>query len=243
MFNQEITNLMPGMGPTGVVSYKRLWLGDRQNVRYLPGGGVIDGANARDPSNLSTQTSNMTSNVTNYDTLEAGLMMGKLSTGKYAPSAFGVTAAALTTIATSLSVGVPASIEILRRVGASGNIQLVGPPSTAGTVAVATVAFSAVNTSTGVLAITATGTAFAVGSLVQPSDASNVIRTFTDAEDGIHVTFEGSNYDIQFPRIPVAGGVVDIAGLTFYSSCDASVKTYIKTALKAVGPFVFSDDL
>lgn len=96
-------------------------------------------------------------------------------------------------------------------------------------------------TTLGVSAVAATNGAFVAGSLIQPTDGSETIRTFIDAEDGIKVTFEGTGYDIEFPRPPLSG-IVDADQIVNYPS-DAAVKAYIKAALKTSGPFVFSDDL
>ena len=98
-------------------------------------------------------------------------------------------------------------------------------------------------TTAGVVAVAADAGEFVAGSLIQPVDGSETIKTFVDEEDGIRVTFASSNYDVQFPHVPVAGGVVDVTGMVNYPNADTAVQTYIKAALKAVGPFIFSDDM
>ena len=50
MYQQANPNEMPGIGTTIVAVYKPIWKG-RGGVQYLPGGGTIDGNNARDPAN------------------------------------------------------------------------------------------------------------------------------------------------------------------------------------------------
>ena len=52
----------------------------------------------------------------------------------------------------------------------------------------------------------------------------------------------GNGLNIQFPRVPIAGGVVNAPNIVNYPS-DPALKAWIKTALKTVGPFIFDDDL
>ena len=243
MYQQANPNEMPGIGTTIVAVYKPIWKG-RGGVQYLPGGGTIDGANARDPANTFSSGIVPNAQASYANTLEPGLLMGKITaSGFYGASVLGLTSAALTTVATTLSVSAAVAAEIVRRIGTSGTLTLVGPPTAGSTVASQTITFSAVNTSTGAITITATGTAFVTASLVMPTDGSQTIKTFVDEEDGIRVTdVNGNNLAIQFPRIPISGGVVYTANIVNYPS-DSALKAWIKTALKSVGPFTFDDDL
>ena len=113
--------------------------------KFLPGGGIIDGTKARDTGEEDGDTTH----------LRAGLLMGRITSGgKYANSFFGTTTGALANGATSITVSATEAAEIVRRIGASGNISLTGPASAAGAVRSLTVAYSAVNTTTGVVTIT-----------------------------------------------------------------------------------------
>jgi hypothetical protein len=95
----------------------------------------------------------------------------------------------------------------------------------------------------GVTAVTADEGEFIVGSLVQPADGSQTIKTFVDEEDGIRVTdINGNGLNIQFPRIPITGGVVNAPNIVNYPS-DPSLQAYVKAALNLSGPFIFSDNL
>lgn len=117
----------------------------------LPQGRVIAGACSRDTGNSPTTR------------LQAGLLMGKISTvinslgtvGYYAPSVIGVTGGALAGTATSLTLSAAVGAEVLRRCGATGSITLTGPPTASGTVRQLTVAYSAFSGTT--LTITAPG--------------------------------------------------------------------------------------
>ena len=107
----------------------------------------------------------------------------------------------------------------------------------------AALAGGSTTTTAGVTAVSADEGEFIAGSLVQPADGSQTIKTFVEEEDGIRVTdMNGNGLNIQFPRIPIAGGVVYAANIVNYPS-DSALKAWIKTALKAAGPFIFDDDL
>ena len=120
MYTQELTNLMPGVGPTKVASYKKIWA-SKQGVNYLPGGAVIDGAKSRDPSNTlagNDESVNNPSTVSDVTTLRAGLLMGKIkASGKYAPAVYGLTTRDLGGGQTSLYMSVPTAVELSRRRG------------------------------------------------------------------------------------------------------------------------------
>ena len=71
MYQQANPNEMPGIGTSIVTAYKPIWKG-RGGVQYLPGGGTIDGANARDPAN--TYSGNLPNAQASYvNVLEPGL--------------------------------------------------------------------------------------------------------------------------------------------------------------------------
>lgn len=109
------------------------------------GAGVFNGAESRDPNNTGSTY-----------VLRAGTILAKNS-GKYAPWAIGSTAGALTNSGTSITLAAAEAVELVRRVGASGTFILTGPPTSGGTTRQLTVTYSAVNTSTGVVTITALG--------------------------------------------------------------------------------------
>lgn len=126
---------MPGL-TTESLAYDRR-LGGNGYFQWIPGGGVIDGTKTRDVYN-----------TTDVTRLQAGLLMGKVTSGgKWAPSTMGLTGAAYAS-GTSLTVSSAAATELARRVGASGTFKLTGPPTASGTVRTLTVTYSAISGTT-----------------------------------------------------------------------------------------------
>ena len=119
-FAQEVAQLMPGIGSTGVASYRKIYR-TKQGVQYFPGGGVIDGNLSRDPTNTvagNEENVNNPSSISDIATLRAGLLMGRVkATSKFAPSIYGTTVADLSGTATSLYMQPSAAVEIARRRG------------------------------------------------------------------------------------------------------------------------------
>jgi hypothetical protein len=144
-----ITNLtlgVPGVVTGDQVTFGTIWLGGPRV--YKPGGGLIKVAQTRD-----------TGNTTSTGILRTGLMMAYNSTDKtYANWVIGVTTGALTGSGTSITVSAAAATELVRVVGSTGTFTLTGPEAAAGTTRQMTVTYSAVDTTTGVITITALGT-------------------------------------------------------------------------------------
>jgi hypothetical protein len=196
---------------------------------HLPGGKILDGSKSRD-----------TANTGDVDVLRPGVLLGKISaSGKYAPSILGTLSVAHTSdVATSMTLTAAAATELARRVGTSGTFKLTGPPTAAGTVATATVTYSAVDTTTGVVTISVVTTDFVAGSLVQPTDGSEtplaLLDGFVKATDE-----DGASQDCRLPRLLIAG-MIDADMIVHYPG-DSSLKTWVKSQLNAVGRFVFDD--
>lgn len=169
----EITiNGLPGIGNSVTSTPREVVAGNAQFVQYIPGAKVIDGNNTRDPLNVDDL------GVSYPTVVRAGNFLGKNSSNKYASSIIGVTLAALGGAQTTLTVAPAVAAEVLRRQGASGTFNLTGPNVSGGTVRTLPVAYSAVNTTTGAITITATAT----GAV----NAVNAVQTvaFTDATNG-----------------------------------------------------------
>lgn len=134
--------------------------------------------------------------------------------------------------------------EIVRRIGASGTFKITGPPTAGGTVATQVVTFSAVNTATGAVTITAIGADAVIGSFLQPNDGSETPVTLICDPYGKKVAdqLNSTRVDVFDPQLLAAGGTLNTAAIVNYPT-DASLKTWLKFALKVTCPGVnFSDD-
>ena len=205
-----------------------------QGRKYLAQGKVIAGSISRDPTNTAY-----------VDTLQPGLVMGRVTaTNKYAPSIIGLVTAAYTSGDTSITVAAATAVEIVRRIGTSGTFTIVGAPTTAGTVATATVTFSAVNTTTGVLTITNIGANYVVGSFVMPTDGSQTPLCFIDDGSGYKVTdFLGNNVDVEF-GLALVGGEIDTSQIiNLPPAANTTQLTWLKGQLNSTNSsgFVFDD--
>lgn len=196
---------------------------------YWPGGGTIEGTKSRDPFNSDS-----------VYLLRPGTLMGKLTSGGYyAPSILGVTAGAIIATATSVTVSAASAVEIVRRIGSTGTLRFVGPPTAAGTVATFTETYSAVNTTTGVITISGADAALVAGSLVCADDGSYLPVTLVS--DGYGILIPTDDSDVSFPRLLV-GGKLDVSKIQNFPA-DASLKTWVRTNLSSAsgGKFTFSD--
>lgn len=134
----------PGIQSGTTVSYRQIFK-QPEYARYHPGGGVIAAA-AQDRGNTGSTL-----------TLRPGLLMGRItSSKKWAPSVVAKVGTAVTSQgATSITLSVADALELVRRLGTSGTFKLTGPPTAGGVIRTLTVTYSAVNTSTGVVTVTA----------------------------------------------------------------------------------------
>jgi hypothetical protein len=224
-------NGLPGIGSTRTATPRKI-LASVAGLLCLPGGKIIDGSKSRDLNNAG-----------DIDVLTAGLLMGKIAaSGKYAPSILGVLQSAYTSGGTTITVTAAQAAEIVRRVGTSGNLIVIGPPSSGGTVAAITKAFSAVNTTTGVITIANIGANMIAGSLVCTDDGTADPVTLIIDEYGIKVTDEdAANIDVPFPTFAVAG-MIDASQIRDYPS-DNSLKAWVKSKLRTNGyGFLFDND-
>lgn len=223
---------MPGMrtevkATPQIIFKQNLW-------EYLAGGKIIDGTNSADPFN-----------GTDTNVLQPGTLMGKItSSGLYAPTILGVTAGAYTSGGTSITVSAASAAEIVRRVGTSGTLNFIGPPSAGGTNAVIAQSFSAVNTSTGVLTITSLGANLVAGSIVAANDGTQTPVTLIPDGYGIIVTASDNvtRELTPFPRFPIAG-VIIASSIINYSGMDTSLQAWVRTNLSTLsgGKFIIDD--
>jgi hypothetical protein len=137
----------PGISSGRTAQYRTVFK-SADFVRYYENGGVLDGTLCRDGDNTD-----------NVLLLRPGVLMGKVtSSKKWAPSVIGVTkTSALTSTGTSVTINAAQAVELARRVGSTGTFKLTGPPVASGTVRTLTATYSAINTTTGAVTITALG--------------------------------------------------------------------------------------
>lgn len=224
----------PGIGTTqSAVAFPPILDNDRGAI-WIDGGRFLD-SNTYDWANPTAPT-----------IVTPGTILGKItSTGKYSNAILGITTISLTTSGTTLTVSAAQAAAIVQRVGSSGTgtISLVGPPTAGGTVATTAVTFSAVNTTTGAITISATSVAYVLGSFVIASDGSGAPLALLDGQDfGVSVSQAGVRQDAQIPRLLVGGEIIskNVPGLL---SGDASSIAWLKTQLNGNGRrFIWLDE-
>jgi hypothetical protein len=214
-----------------------VFLANRQFAQFVAGPVTIDGTASGNPLNAPFTW-----------LLFAGTAMGRITaTGKYANSIIGATTAAYAHSGgsnTTLTTDVNTAAEIVRRIGTSGTFKLTGPPAANGTVATQVVTFSAVNTSTGNITITALGADAISGAFIQPTDGSESIVTLLCDAWGQKVVdqLNTTRVDVFEAQLLAAGGTINVASIVNYPT-DTSLKAWMKSAIKTACPGVnFSDD-
>lgn len=232
---------LPGWGTQQDALPRRIFWSNDKKV-FAPGGLVIDGTNSRDLTNLSV------ANAAQYDVLQAGLVMGRITaSGFYTEAIIGVTNVAYNNVTSNTSVSTTAAVasEIVRRIGTVGYLTFTGPPTAnaaSTTVAVQNVAFNAVNVTSGVITINAIMANTINGTFISASDGSATPKCLIGKEDGIEIMDRFSNYyNAQFPE-PVVGGCLLSTQIINYPT-DTGLIAWLKAQLELYGyGYIFSDD-
>lgn len=223
---------LPGLG-SQITTGSQTFLRSMDRYSELVGGAVLDGTKSGDAFN-----------GTDAHVISNGTILGKVTaTGKYAPTIIALTSAAAASSATTVTVSAAAAAEIVRRKGASGTLSLVAPPTAGGTVAVLTLAYSAVNTSTGAITCTALSAAAAAGSAIVDTDGTQTPIGFLNDDFGQRMTdYAGTRGDQPVSRVVISGDI-NVPGVLALASADASVIAYYRTLLASNGrTFTFSTD-
>ena len=215
------SNRLPGVASDRDAAYRQI-LTTIDGRRLLPGGVIVDGSESRDPLNTG-----------DVDVLRAGLLMGKITSGgKYSPAVLGVLTAAYANDAlTEVTVSVATAVELVRRIGTSGTFNVTGPPTAAGTVRVITVTYSAVDTATGVITVTALGTDIAAVDEVQtitPSVGANADCVQTITIGGTH---SGGTLKLGFRPLGDPTGPIRWTDTIAWSATEATQTTSTNAAL------------
>ena len=217
MYSQELTNTLPGIGTTRQAENRAVWL-TTEGVQYAATLGAIDGAKARDLLNTG-----------DINVLRAGLLLGKITaTGKYGAAVLGLTTAALAQNGTTLTVSAATAVEIVRRIGTTGTLTITGPATAGGVVTRAVATYSAVNTTSGDITISALAIASDAGSpvnvatstagvaAVQAVSAVNEVRTVTTAG-----SLSGGTFAIKVGALQTAGLAYTADQAAIRAACDA----------------------
>jgi hypothetical protein len=232
-----LTNITgkPGALTTYVAQPRELFYSSRADAKFLPGPLTVDGT--------------LSGNATNAPytwLLFAGMPVGRVtSTGKYATSLLGATTSATAASATTVQTDVNTAAEIVRRIGTTGTFKLTGPPAADGTVATQVVTYSAVNTGTGAITCSAASAAAVSGSLIQPTDGSEVIITLIADTWGLKVidALNSTRLDVFDPELWAGGGIVNTGMIVNYPA-DPSLKAWLKSSIRTlIADAKFQDDL
>lgn len=235
MPNEAVTGL-PGIKTERAGGMRRVRKSN-QGVLYLEGGRVINGSLSRDSANA----------IVDVDTLRAGLLMGKITSGaKWRPSIIGKSNAAYVDNDTTIQTNLATATEVarLKAVGGGGNLSLkfVGPPTAAGTVAATAITVTAVtlNGATSLLTVGDLNLGKVTDSLIMPADGAETPLAIVDDGWGIKVTDQdGISQDSQWD-LPLAGGSLDESQIINWPA-DTSTIAYLKALLNSVsnGSFMF----
>src|ERR1700733_1944835 len=202
----SVPNGKPGVLPTYSAIPREVFLANRQFAQFVASPVTIDGTLSSNPLNAPYTW-----------LLFAGTAMGRVTaTGKYANSIIGATTAAYAHSGggnTTITTDVNTAAEIVRRIGSSGTFKLTGPPTSGGAVATQSVTFSAVNTTTGAITITATSADAISGSFIQPTDGSESIVSLLCDAWGKKVSdqLNSTRVDVFEAQLLAAGGTINTA--------------------------------
>lgn len=187
----------PGFG--SVMTMRHGYVMRAGPTSFWPGGGLIDTAKSRDLSNVLAPL-----------LLGAGLLMGKITaTGYWANSIITASAASILGSGTTLTLSAAGATELARRNGSTGTFTITGPAVAGGMVRQATATYSAIDTGTGAVTVTAL--------------AANEVQTVT-----FNATATGGNIQLAVPRPD--GTIVQTANAA-WNATDATFLSNIQTAL------------
>jgi hypothetical protein len=198
------------------------------SAAYKVGGGVINGSKSRDPNNTP-----------DVRVLRSGTIMARnATTNRYGVWAIGTFQAATTASATTFTLTAAEAVELVRRIGASGSLTVVGSATAGGALVTEVVTYSAVNISTGAVTVTAMTSAFVAGSVV--TEASFTVPTSMIVETTGILIPETGDRDWQ---VPIGGQVIAANLLPWPASANTTLRNHIRTSLSTLpgGKFVFDD--
>lgn len=216
MSGLPVGQTVPGLDTARTATHRQVTLAGEQ---FFPGMHVIAAADARDP---------LASPVTE---LRAGLLLGEVTADNtLGASIIGALTAAYDASADTVSMTVSAAtaVELVRRQGSSGTFNLTGPPSAAGTVQTVTVTYSAVDTSTGVITITALTVDVDEVQTITPTVGANAdcVQVITTGGTQTAGTFKLGIRDLGQPN-----GAILWTDTIAWSATEATQTASVQTAL------------
>ncbi len=192
----------PGVGTLITNQPRDIFWANRSRAQFIAAPATIDGTLSSNPTNAPYQF---------Y--LYAGTLLGRVTaTRKYTNAVLGLTTTPQGGGQTTLNTDVNTAAELLRRVGATGTFTLTGPNVASGVVRSKTATYSAINTTTGAITITALATA-AVSAVNQ---VNSLVTVDSTGSGTFTLTIEG----------------ITTAAIT-YNSTVATLITNINNALNA----------
>lgn len=214
---------LPGVRDEAAAAHRRILIGHGQ---MLPGGlAILSGEDSRDVGNTAAPW-----------LLRPGLLIGRITaSGLYAASIVGTLAAAYPGSGTEMSVSPAVAEEVMRRVGPTGTLRLVGPAEAGGEVDEQQLTLDGVDPVAGTLTLDeALDEAAIAGSLLTATDGSGDPRSFIPDGSGVRVVDrELADIEAPLPGLPV-GGVVDSQKLIPWPA-DVSLRAWIVSKLSAPG--------
>jgi hypothetical protein len=230
---------LPGARAAKTVLHRAVMLG-AWVPDVLPAGKYLAGDASRDPGNTP-----------DVGRIRSGMMIGKISSvvnslgtvGYYAPSVIDVTAGAKAAGDTTVTISAAGAVELARRCGATGTFKLRGPAIANGVSQVETVTYSAINTTTGAITVTAIVNSYVAGAFVQPTDGSEDILTMLVQGYPLQATdFDGTSLTAQqIPELAISG-VVKASQLLPVWPSDTSLQAYIISRICRPGGGNFTFD-
>lgn len=238
-FTVPSANALPGMQNLFVSQPRDIFYTAGDKAQFFSPPPAIDGTAS---GNGSNQPYNWL--------LWAGMVVGKeTASNLFATSIIGQATSAFASNATTLITDAGTATELVRRLGSSGTFTLTGPPTAGGTVASSTVAYSAVNTTTGHITVTTTGVAYVSGSWIGPVDGTQLgggstVYTLLAEQNGVKVVdiLNTTRVNAYTNRLWTGGGVINTAYIVNYPA-DVAMQAYLKAQIRISVPnAVFSDD-
>ncbi len=223
----------PGVVDTYTSIPREVFYGNRQFAQFWPYPATVDGTNSSNALNSPYTWQLWGGQLMGQET---GSLLAGGAVGKWRTSIIGLTTAAYTSGATSLTVSTATAAEVSRLLGLNNNsigLTITGAPTATGTVAAIATTCTAASGTT--LTITNLAANVVTGSLVQPGDGSQTITSIMCVQDGLQVidAVFTTRLDVYCPQLFSGGGTINTGMLVNYPpAANTTLITYILAALR-----------